>query len=507
MGLINLCRYAILFLLSFHLLSCKKDGPENTSNNFVVLPDPPKNSFLADSPWPVTHYNSYAQASSSYLGPEKVGALTRKSFQSGPTGLLTMAVSGLYPDGKRAIWCGSIADVAKVVDEPGGFRVVSRIVKEGVGPLDLISINSAISGAYNFVDRDNIYYCPKGLKIYAYGDQEPGNIESPVVLLRSFSIPPSVTSSDDQIVGMNLTYDGYVAFATAKGLVGVVDRNFTDFRYMLLNNEEVSNSIACDEDGGIYVVTSKKMYRVQWTGTELSTEESKGGWAASYETGSGIGGIRLGEGSGSTPTLMGYGNQDKLVVLTDGQDLMHVVLMWRDKIPANWQQIPGTLDRRIAAQAPVKFGNPSATRSLSEQSPCVRDYGILIVNNELKGSSGNQLGDLLTSGNPTNAPKGVEKFVWDSGSRRLSTVWVNRDISWPNGIPCMSAPSNLAYCIGQNNGVWNFSALDWSTGKLRFRFPLGQQLNYNSAYAPTQVGIGRSLYSATLFGFVGMWEE
>lgn len=500
-------RYILLIIISSAIFfACKKEETE-VSNNVVVNPDPPKNPFLADSPWPVTHYNSYAQASSIYPGPTRIGEQTRKSFRNGSTGLLTMAVSGLYSDGKRAIWCGSISDVVKVVDEPSGFRIIARTEKVGVNLSDNFSINSAISGAYNFVDKDNIYFCPKGLSIYAYGDQEPGNIESPIALLRTFTIPSSFVSVDDQIVGMNLTYNGYVAFATAGGLVGVVDRNFSDFKTIHLNNEEISNSIACDEDGGIYVVTDKKMYRVQWTGTELSIDESKGGWAAIYEAGSSSGGIRLGNGSGSTPTLMGYGNQDKMVVFTDGQDLMHLVLMWRDKIPADWQQIPGTLDRRIAAQIPVKFGNPSATKSLSEQSACVRDYGILIVNNELKGSSNNRLANLLLSGNPNNAPKGAEKFIWDPAKRKLSTAWVNRDISWPNGIPCMSAKSNLAYCVGQNNGVWNFSALDWSTGRRVFTYPLSNQINYNSAYAPTQVGMGSSLYSATLLGFVGMWEE
>lgn len=487
------------------LSACKKES--NPQSNFVVNPDPPKNAFLADSPWPITHYNSYAQASSSYPGPANVGEQTRKSFRSGSTGLITIAVSGEYPDGRRAIWCGSTTEIVKCVDDSTGFRILSRIPKEDVNLVDVISTESAKSGAYTFVDRDNIFFSPRGIKIYAYGDKEPGNLESPVSLLLSFSIPSSVSSADDQIVGMNLTYDGYIAFATAAGVVGVVDRNFTDFKYINLNNEEISNSIACDEDGGIYVVTAKKMYRVQWTGSELTTNENQGGWEASYETGSGVAGIRLGAGSGSTPTLMGYGNQDKLVVLTDGQDLMHIVLMWRDKIPSDWQQIPGTLDRRIAAQVPVTFGNPSATKSLSEQSPCVRDYGVLIVNNELKGSSGNTVGDLLLSGNPANSPRGAEKFIWDPKTREIKSAWVNRDISWPNGIPCMSAPSNLAYCVGQHNGVWNFSALDWTTGRLIFRYPLNNNLNFNSAYASTQVGIGRSLYSGTLFGLVGMWEE
>lgn len=500
-------KFILSLLLPVIFISCKKEDGESRQN-FIVNPDPPANPFLADSPWPISHYSSYAQASSRFPGPERITEMTRKSFRSGATGLITMAVSGAYPNGQRAIWCTTTTEVVKCADEENGFRIVAKIRREGAGLADVFSTESAISGAYTFVDRDNVFYTPRGNTIFAFGDQQPGNLESPITVLRTFSIPPTATGSDDRIVGMNITYDGYISFATAQGIVGVVDRNFTGFQFINLNNEEISNSIACDEDGGIYVVTAKNMYRVQWSGADLSIDEEKGGWKAPYESGSGTAGIALGSGARATPTLMGYGNQDKMVVFTDGQDIMHLVIMWRDKIPADWQQINSTKDRRIAAQVPVTFGQPSATRTLSEQSPCVRDYGILLVNNELRGGgTGNTIGDLLLSGNPNNAPRGAEKFVWDPQSRRLRSVWVNRDISWPNGIPCMSAPSNLAYCIGQNNGAWNFSALDWSTGKLVFRYPLSSRLEYNSAYAATQVGLGKSLYSGTLFGFVGMWEE
>ena len=306
---------------------------------------------------------------------------------------------------------------------------------------------------------------------------------------------------------MNLTYDGYIAFATNRGLVGVVNRTFSEFHFYKFNEEEISNSIACDEDNGIYVVTSKMMYRVQWTGNKLSIQETDGGWSAGYETGSSAGGIRLGEGSGSTPTLMGFNNDDKYVVITDGQDLMHLVILWRDHIPDNWQQIPGTKSRRIAAQLPVKFGNATATRSLSEQSVCIRGYDIMVVNNELKNNTNNKLQNLISSGLPQNAPYGVEKFHWNTSNRKLSTAWVNKTVSLPNGIPCMSAATNMAYCIGQKNGIWNFTALNWSTGQISFQYPLTNELKYNSAYAATQIGINNSLYSGTLFGVTGIWQK
>ena len=68
-------------------------------------------------------------------------------------------------------------------------------------------------------------------------------------------------------------------------------------------------------------------------------------------------------------------------------------------------------------------------------------------------------------------------------------------------------PNNLIYNIGQNAGVWNFSALKWSTGELEFRYTLGHQLRYNSGYAATEVGLNTGLYCGTVGGNVGVWPE
>jgi len=46
---------------------------------------------------------------------------------------------------------------------------------------------------------------------------------------------------------------------------------------MGLPSEDVENSICADEQG-IYVVTSKRMLKVVWTGSRLSIEEADGGW-------------------------------------------------------------------------------------------------------------------------------------------------------------------------------------------------------------------------------------
>jgi len=305
------------------------------------------------------------------------------------------------------------------------------------------------------------------------------------------------------VVGLNILYDGMLAFATSKGTVGVVSRSFDSAHFLQFGEEEeMSNSIACDEEGGIYVVTCERLYRVQWTGDKLTTDESEGGWVANYETGTY--GMRLSKGSGTTPTLMGTGEQDRFVVITDGQELMHVVLFWRDEIPSDWVQIPGIKDRRIAAQVPVTFGDPGATASMSEQSPCVRGYGIGLVNNLLNTTSEDIVEGTILSQDPAIAPYGAEKFEWDPGARELRSVWVNKEVSLPNGIPAMSSATNLFYDVGQRGGNWTWEALDWDTGELVFYYEIGAEPYYNSAWAATEVGLDGSLYSGCLSGMMGL---
>ncbi len=473
------------------------NGPVDDGN------EPPRNPYLADSYWPMTHKNSYCQASSPFPGPLGLED-ARFDFRRGYRaigGLITIAFSHPYADGRVVIWGSAVNCIFKAYPARDGIRIIDLVKKKHS---HRFSIKEGISGAYTIVDKDNTFFVPRLKKIYAYADSVEGDPDSRIVQKGIFTIPEGyLRGKDDYVVGLNMTYDGMLAFATSHGTVGVVSRSFDRaYYYHCPAGEEISNSIACDEDGGIYVVTSKHMYRVQWTGNRLSTDGKDKGWVANYDTGSNIEGIRLGQGSGSTPTLMGAGRQDRFVVITDGQRLMNIVLFWRDRIPDDWVQIPGTKDRRIAAQVPVTFGNPDAIQSSSEQSVCVRGYGALVVNNQLKTKTRNRIINILRSGNPGIAPYGAEKFEWDPKARELKPVWANIKVSLPNGIPCMSAATNLVYDVGQRDGVWTWEAIDWNTGKSVFYYKLGGHFWYNSGWAGTEIGPGRSLFSGTVLGMM-----
>lgn len=470
--------------------------------------EPPVNPYLADSPWPMSHRNPYQQASSPYKGPSKRMPDENFSHLNGLPGSITITFSPKYPDGSRVIWAGNQRSVFKAGFKDKKLIDIAKVKKEGFRWIDIMNADIGISGAYTILDKDNIFYVPRFTRLYAYGDVTKGDPASEIEMKRCFEIPETrLIDKKEMIIGINMTWDGMIAMVTDKGLVCVVSRAFDQaFYFRFDSDEEISNSIAVDEKGGIYVVTSKKMYRVQWTGTKLTTNEDQGGWTADYETGGDISGIRLGQGSGSTPTLMGTKGQDRFVAITDGQELMHLVLFWRDEIPEDWEQIPGTKDLRIAAQIPVLFGDKDAIQSSSEQSVCVRGYGTLVVNNQLNIDTESKLWAILKSGDPDVAPYGAEKFEWNPDKRELTSVWVNQEISLPNGIPSMSAATNLIYDVGQRDGTWTFEALDWDTGESVFHYDMGK-FWYNSTWAATVIGPCGTLNSGAVMGIMSVFPD
>jgi hypothetical protein len=83
----------------------------------------------------------------------------------------------------------------------------------------------------------------------------------------------------------------------------------------------------------------------------------------------------ISRGSGTTPTLMGFGDDDpdELVVIADAAELgTNAVTFWRDEIPNDFKQKPGTKSRRIADQARIEI-----SQLTTEPSPNVLGYGVV----------------------------------------------------------------------------------------------------------------------------------
>jgi len=498
------------------------------------LYDIPKNSYLADSSWSMAHSNDYAQASSAWAGPAWEIPEQPEDFILNPnTGVFIF--SGPYPDGSRVIWIQGPTRLTKI--DPNGAKMCvidsietkpplwpANVKMNAVGKMSNKTFSMILSkmnleadrerregeapygldGVYIVLDNEGTLFQGIGKELVAYGDEVEGDRLSKIKVKRRFEVPADkLTREWDRVIGLGMTYDGMLAFVTNYGTVGVIDRSFENARYLQLGEKEyIFNSIAVDEDGGIYIITDKRVHRVQWTGEKLSLDEDQGGWSAEYETGWSDSG-KFAKGTGATPTLMNGGEGEKFLVFPDGQKVMNIVLYWRDKIPDDWEQIPGTKDRRIAAQVPITFGYPEPETSWTENSVIVRGNGIFVANNQLKDYEGmNAAQRIVIAGEPGHAPYGIEKFEWDPKTRTLKSVWANKDISLPTSTSCMCAATNLIYGAGQREGTWTLEAIDWDTGESVFYYELGDRVRHNSGMSTVAIGPDSTIYYGTFLGLI-----
>lgn len=505
---------------------------------------------VADSSWPISHRGPYAQGSAAAPGPVPGQTVTAEHLDLTGTPI-TLAVGPAYPDGGRALWgalLGLNGGIVKI--DADTFALVDTYVpadEEASPP----TIPLGVSGAYSVADPSFHFVLGRADFVEIYGDAVPGDRLSPIALVKRVFLPPSFfCRSSDLLVGGVMLPDGNLALVTEQAAVGVIpsDPAGMDVANLVAlpsengaacadplvadaDLETVSNSVAADEWGGIYVVTDAAVVKYQWDGTALTKV-----WRTAYRSDPPFSVLRLGPGSGSTPSLMGTAlDDDRFVVITDGQELMHLVLMWRDEIPADWTPLPGR-DPRIACEVPVTFGDPGATRTLSEQSVLVRGYASVVVNNLLADESAAETPiavlapalAALEGGNPDVAPAGAERIDWDPVTRTCRTVWTNTEVSLPNAIPTMSATTGLMYALGQRGGAWGLEALDFDTGASVLTVPsaqttcsqtvldalaaspLGPILSpvverlpascENSLFAATEIGPDGTIYQGTFLG-------
>jgi hypothetical protein len=483
---------------------------------------PPRNPFLADSVYPLGHGDSAQQDALPVAGPEDPGPrLDPSAVHYAPTGPAQFGAytSGPYPDGRRVYWSNGLDRIVKVDFEtfeilatlwvPGAKRWTELEADESIAKFDdsnegFLSLWHAFQDAsklrdlasvYTLLDSDNTYFiADKSGKITAYEDADPADPASEIVEKASFQMPESVTGLS---VGMNMTFDGWLIVPTEHGYIVAISRDLTEHRVIRMRHSElaeekatrptgygwVRNAIAIDRDGGIYVASQDHMHKLVWTGDQLSTDPADGAWTAKYLNG-------WGHGTGATPSLMGFAGEDRFVVITDGEDLMNVVLFWRDAIPADWEGRPNSPDRRIAGMLPADMGDANLKEIQSEQSVVVAGYGALVVNNVPRNvpwyvpSRARALLVSYLGSSPRYQPFGVQKFEWDASKREFRMAWVNREVSSPSCVPIVSYPSDRVYLIGARENRWTLEAIEWSDGRSAFHTEIGGQ-RYNPLFSGT----------------------
>ena len=431
---------------------------------------PPQNPYIADGPYPMSHHNPGQTDVTVVDGPTKSKQLGRDDVKTVPVvwcsapivkklanhttviagtahGLVKIDATGEaferiglmpYPGLEEEHLDVTDQDIMwhmERIDEKRRLKQDWRLLFHSLYALFGLEFNkdNAGSGAYGVIDDEGFHY----------------TFFAKTRLLKSFD-------DNERRTPLRPVRD-----------VGLAD-------YILFPGEHVENSIAIDEKR-IYVVTSKHVRGVAWNGKRLSLESEDGGWVSEYEVMAEGEAMKRGaasHGSGTTPTLLGYGpDEDALVVISDGSpDGAQLVAFWRDEIPPDFQQKPGTRSRRVADQIRLRMSPLTV-----EASPAAWGTGVIVLNSTYPESAPGPLkiiGNAFLSGETREPPLGAQKFEWKTDENRFVESWFLPDIDNTDWMPPAISPHNgLAYVATKVDSVYEYRAIDFVSGKEVARWP------------------------------------
>ncbi|MDG2427145.1 MAG: hypothetical protein P8M16_01850 [Acidimicrobiales bacterium] len=519
-----------------------------------------RNPFLASSENPIAHGRCDQQDST-----ELTGALPRNNLEYGNTladgdkqyswlgpGHFGGLISGTYPDGGRTIWSNGRECIAKLDYETLEVLATHRLPDEygpegasehadwldAVAGLDNLAGDEAVlhaaglakrfltglDGVYALLDCEHTLFLGRKQAVVAYEEVDRGDRTADIRERSRWEKPPGITGA---FVGVNMTNDGRLVLSTDHGWLISLARDFSDYVAVQLPGAAVDaadhcarmelergntgygwvrTSLCCDDEGGVYVNSLDQTHKVVWNGANFSFAAIDGAWSSPYLNGTGA-------GSGTTPCLMGFGeDEDHFVVIGDGEPVVNITLLWRNQIPDDWERLPGAASRRVAGLGPADMGDKSLPAIQTEQSITVAGYGAMTVNNEPKSkpdwlpARAARLLCFFLGHHKEFTPFGMQKYLWDPETRLFRQAWVATDISSPNSVPYVSRGADTVYTCGTRRGQWTIEAVDWSTGETRGHWTMGDS-RFNTLGGGVYLDEEGRVIFGTIFGKVRILNE
>lgn len=349
--------------------------------------------------------------------------------------------------------------------------------------------------------------------------REPLQVTLPDELFDDAKVRQRTIFQTDSVFGLGMTFNGFLVINTVGGRIATLDRQTLQLIdvYQTPEPEEVfSNSFATSPEAGggaIYVASNRKMYRfVVDARGRLRTDEASGAWSARYDAGERLPVGKISDGTGATPTLMGFGpGEDELVVLTDGRRTMRLVAFWRNQIPKDARAPAGAESPRIADQIEVSLG-PQFTAVQSEQSVVVYGTHAFVLNAvpdrpaPALRARGSFARGLLT-GFTRPLPRGVAMFRWNSAEDRWQSLWQRADVGTVATVPMISGGSRMVIVNGsfdETPGVLYHLGFDLDDGSLVMSVASGKDPLFNGAFTGIKCDRDGNLMYTTVLGLVRM---
>jgi hypothetical protein len=434
----------------------------------------PQNPWLSPNGTNTMHNDAYASDAYQVSGP--LGKNLR--VKSASYGVRECATIAFDSHGRIVGLCGGLEGFGMMVINPVTLKPISEL---RTSARDLLTsanpFTDICGGTYFFLDGDDVAYPTTAQKTVLKIKVQPNG---KLVKEHEWSLAAHVPAEDCLIATMP-DWDGRIWFFTQQGTVGTLDRDTGAVEVTRLpDGEEVTNSVATDETGGMYVVSTHALYRLDATAAGAPEVT----WREVYDRGTRLKPGNLSQGSGTTPTLLG----DRWVAINDNADPQTNVLVYDRR--------EGATDRLHCTQ-PVLAANAGTT----DNSLVAAGSSFIIENNYgYKGPTSTILGK-------TSTPGLSRVMVDDNGCH---VAWTNDSIA-PSSVAKASLGNGLLYAYTKPKGVpvkknvfdgWYFTAIDIQTGKTVWSRLTGTGIQWNNHYAAIYLGPDGTAYIATLAGLV-----
>lgn len=378
--------------------------------------------------------------------------------------------------GRLIALCGTWSGPRLHVLDPDSLRpLVTRTLPRRTGAGDAKPWANLCAGAYFYLDdRDRAVVATTDRRVLVVATRDAGG--EPALVTEESHDLTEVIPAADCLIALMPDWDGRIWFVTQQGRAGFVDPE--SGRPAVLDlDEEIANSFAVGDDGGVYLVTVEALYKLG-----VAAGRPQVTWRASYDRGSVTKPGQLSRGSGTTPTLLPGG----LVAITDNADpRMHV-------------QFYATDNGRLLCQAEVFDDGASAT----DNSLVSVGDGVIVENNHGYASPLSTMLGRATTG-------GLARV--DVDGTDCSVAWTSEEIA-PTSVAKVSLATGLVYAYTTRRSRWGVSAwyltaLDARTGATAWSVRTGIGTLFNNHYAAITLAPDGSAYIATLAGMIRIRDQ
>ena len=500
-------------------------GPETSLPDYIgapaeahPLPNPgvPQNPRLAPNPLNSVHMDSWNSDVVDIPGPlgrdPVVFSSTLADARQNPGSVMFECVGLTFTShGRLIVSCFGVDEASVALVDPETLKVYDTYPLEVTLPEDvggdsqLSAITNGLSASYWYFDKgERFAISVKGNKIIIL--VEHGTKSHPKLELdQEYDVSPWAPS-ENRISGVALDWQRRIWFylsgsaetSTSPGIPGAVyvldPAKYPDDSavksYTFGQDEQIRNTLAIAETG-VYVVTSKKMYRL-WLEPDDPDGMVRVVWASEpYENAGYAKPGQYNAGSGTSPTILGDG---KYVAITDNADPYMQVVVYRTD-----EQLDKNVDRVVCEVPVFQYADGGAL----DNSLLGSGLSLIIENNY--GYDFDY--EALTT---TRSEPGFERIDIDQDGNGCTKVWVNTEIA-STASAKLSTKTGLIYTYSRKYDkkydvwVYYWTALDFHTGEAVWQKMAGTgHERFDTIWPALYVGPNETLYVGLLGGLAAL---